>query len=148
VLNTRLDSVVFPCWGANGGGAGRGGSIVVNPGTPTEREIQPIGDGFTVETGDVVQVITPGGGGWGDPFARPAERVREDVLRRFVSVDGARRDYGVALDPATFEVDEAETARLRAAPRPLLRMIDRGIASDWLREHGEPLDLGGLAVVG
>jgi hypothetical protein len=24
-------------------------------------------------------------------------------------------------------------------------MIDRGIATDWLREHGEPLDLGGLA---
>ena len=32
VLNTRLDSVVFPCWGANGGLAGRGGAIVVNPG--------------------------------------------------------------------------------------------------------------------
>jgi N-methylhydantoinase B len=33
-----------------------------------------------------------------------------------VSVDGARIDYGVVFkDLATFEVDTAETARLRAA---------------------------------
>ena len=68
VLNTRLDSVVFPCWGANGGLAGRGGSIYVNRGAETERWIPPIGDGFAIEAGDVIQVITPGGGGWGDPF--------------------------------------------------------------------------------
>jgi N-methylhydantoinase B len=147
VLNTRLDSVVFPCWGGNGGLAGRGGSIVVNPGTPTAREIPPIGDGFSVEAGDVVEVITPGGGGWGDPFARPIGRVREDVQRHFVSVDGARQDYGVALDPATFEVNEAETAHLRSAPRPPPMMIDRGTASEWLRAHGESLDLGGLAIL-
>lgn len=145
VLNTRLDNVKFPCWGANGGLAGRGGSIWINPGTPTEREIPPIGDGFTVEPGDVIQVLTPGGGGWGDPLRRPVEHVRADVLRRFVTLDGAREDYGVVLDPHTFEVDEAETARLRAAPRPPLPMVDRGIATDWLRDHGEPLDLGGLA---
>ena len=145
VLNTRLDSVVFPCWGANGGLAGRGGSIVVNPGTEAAREIPPIGDGFTIEAGDVVQVITPGGGGWGDPFTRPVERVREDVLRHFVSLEGAREDYGVVLDPVTFEVDEAATNALRSVPRPPRPMTDRGIAESWLREHGEPLDLGGLA---
>jgi N-methylhydantoinase B len=145
VLNTRLDSVVFPCWGTNGGLAGRGGSILVNPGTPSEREIPPIGDGFAVETGDVVQVVTPGGGGWGDPFARPAERVRDDVRRRFVTVQGARADYGVILDPGTLEVDEAATSELRAAPRPSLPMFDRGAATEWLRAHGEPLDIGGPA---
>jgi N-methylhydantoinase B len=146
VLNTRLDSVVFPCWGANGGLAGRGGSIYVNRGTETERWIPPIGDGFAIEAGDLVQVITPGGGGWGDPFTRPVERVRDDVLRRFVSLEGARRDYGVVLDPATFEVDEEETGRLRSAPRPPRPMTDRGIAESWLREQGEPLDLGGFAI--
>jgi N-methylhydantoinase B len=146
VLNTRLDNVAFPCWGANGGLAGRGGTITINPGTPAERAIPPIGDGFAVEAGDVVQVITPGGGGWGDPYTRPALWVRADVLRHFVSLEGARRDYGVVLDPVSVEVDEAATARLRSAPRPPRPMVDRGVAADWLRSHGESLDLGGLAV--
>ncbi len=145
VLNTRLDSVVFPCWGTNGGLAGRGGGITVNPGTERVRAIPPIGDGFAVEVGEVIQVITPGGGGWGDPFTRPAERVRDDVRRRFVTVRGAREDYGVVLDPDTLNVDEAATAELRASPRPPLSMFDRGAATEWLRAHGEPLDLGGLA---
>jgi N-methylhydantoinase B len=145
VLNTRLDNVRFPCWGANGGLAGRGGSITINPGTPSERRVPPIGDGIAVEAGDVIQVITPGGGGWGDPFARPAARVREDVLRRFVSLDGASADYGVVLDPATLELDVAATEAVRSTPRPPRPMVDRGLATDWLREHGEPLDLGGPA---
>jgi hypothetical protein len=32
-----------------------------------------------------------------------------------VTVGAARRDYGVAIDPVTFEVDAAETAKLRAS---------------------------------
>ena len=120
VLATRLDSVSFPCWGANGGLAGRGGSVTINPGLPDEHEVAPIGDGFAVNAGDVIRVITPGGGGWGDPFTREIERVRADVMRRFISVDGAREDYGVVLDPETYEVDADATApaALGAAPDP------------------------------
>jgi hypothetical protein len=33
-----------------------------------------------------------------------------------VSVEAARKVYGVAVDPATFAVDEPETRRLRSAP--------------------------------
>ena len=40
----------------------------------------------------------------------------EDVRNGLVSIEGARRDYGVVItDPAALTVDEAETARLRAA---------------------------------
>ena len=70
---------------------------------------------------------------------------REDVLRRFVTLDGARADYGVVLDPVSVEIDTAASDALRAAPRAPRPMIDRGIASDWLRARGEPLDLGGTA---
>ncbi len=38
-----------------------------------------------------------GGGGWGDPLDRPAERVLDDVLDEYVSVEAARREYGVVL---------------------------------------------------
>jgi hypothetical protein len=43
--------------------------------------------------------------------------VVEDVRDGKVTVQGARSDYGVAVDPDTFAVDEAETARLRRAMR-------------------------------
>jgi N-methylhydantoinase B len=43
--------------------------------------------------------------------------VAEDVRDGKVTMAAARRDYGVALDPATLAVDAAETARLRAAMR-------------------------------
>ena len=58
--------------------------------------------------------VRGGGGGWGDPLARNPAAVREDVLDDLVSVEAARRDYGVVLDPATLAVDAAATADLRA----------------------------------
>ena len=61
-----------------------------------------------------------GGGGWQDPRTRPAEWVLEDVIDGFVSIEAARDHYGVAVkvideDAARYEIDEAETGRLRAA---------------------------------
>ncbi|MET0680113.1 MAG: hydantoinase B/oxoprolinase family protein, partial [Burkholderiales bacterium] len=53
--------------------------------------------------------------GW--PFEREVAAVIEDVRDGKVTAAAARREYGVALDPATLAVDEAETARLRAALR-------------------------------
>ena len=55
------------------------------------------------------------GGGYGDPFIRGPMLVLEDVLGEKVSVEGARRDYGVAIDPVALAVDTTETTRLRAA---------------------------------
>jgi len=39
------------------------------------------------------------------------------VRNGFVSVEKAREDYGVAIDPATLEIDAAATARLRQGAR-------------------------------
>ena len=49
--------------------------------------------------GAVVGSVTGTGGGFGDPREREPERVREDVLDGYVTVEEARDDYGVALDP-------------------------------------------------
>ena len=63
-----------------------------------------------------VRLETPGGGGFGDPLTREPDRVARDVALGYVSVEAARRDYGVALG-ADNEVDSAETARLRREAR-------------------------------
>ncbi|MBU0755810.1 MAG: hydantoinase B/oxoprolinase family protein, partial [Planctomycetes bacterium] len=55
-----------------------------------------------------------GGGGYGDPRKRPVEKVVEEVRNETLSVERARTDYGVVIDPQTFEVDAARTGRLRS----------------------------------
>ena len=62
---------------------------------------------------DIGGVLGGGGGGFGPPWERPAEQVREDVRQGYVSLECALEDFGVALDPDTFDIDFAETDRLR-----------------------------------
>jgi len=59
--------------------------------------------------------MTGGGGGYGNPHDRPPDEVLADVIDGYVSIDGARRDYGVAIDRATMTVDETATQELRSA---------------------------------
>ncbi len=60
------------------------------------------GEGYVLKPGDVVQVRTPGGGGYGDPRARARSKVIEDLGRGYLSREDAVRDY--AFDP---DADEA-----------------------------------------
>ena len=70
-----------------------------------------------VDTGQRICYDYGGGGGWGDPLQRDPQAVLDDVFDEYVSVEGARRDYGVVLtgsfDDLTLAVDEAATAALR-----------------------------------
>ena len=68
----------------------------------------------TKAKGDVFRATLAGGGGWGDPLERETALVLEDVLNEKVSPQGARRQYGVAIDAETMRVDEEATARVRA----------------------------------
>ena len=61
--------------------------------------------------------ISGGGAGVGDSLDRDPELVRADVLERVVSLQGARRDYGVVLDPESLQVDHQETGRIRTEMR-------------------------------
>jgi N-methylhydantoinase B len=60
-----------------------------------------------------IDILSPGGGGWGDPLHRPPEQVLADVRDGVVSPTAARLVYGVALQDDMRAVDAAETARLR-----------------------------------
>ena len=65
--------------------------------------------------GDVVVMDAAGGGGYGDPFERDPELVENDVADGYVSVEKAKKDYGIVFDPETVNVDLDETAKLRAS---------------------------------
>lgn len=66
-----------------------------------------------MKPGDVIIMDAAGGGGFGDPLDRDPEMVREDVIQGYVSLEKAREDYGVVLDPATMKADLAATEELR-----------------------------------
>jgi N-methylhydantoinase B len=123
-LGIRLDNCRQPAFGVNGGLSGTPGRIVVNPGTAGELELKTMSDGNALKKGDMVRIITPGGGGWGSPLDRPAGEVLADVLDGFVSEEAARAAYGVVI--VGEEVDTEATERLRAGmPRPA-QMFHRG----------------------
>ena len=113
VIGLRMDNIRWPAWGVAGGMSGRPGRILVNPGTPEERELKPLSDGNRLKRGDLVRIMTPGGGGWGLPLERPAEQVRDDVLDGFISAESAFADYGVVLSDDQTEVDAAATGARR-----------------------------------
>ena len=69
--------------------------------------------------GGAMVVNSSGGGGYGDRFLRDPQAVLDDVIDGYVSLEGAARDYGVAvkeLDARALKyvVDEQETALLRS----------------------------------
>jgi N-methylhydantoinase B len=142
-LGTRMENTKFPPYGVAGGRAGRPGRIRLNPGTPDEREIQPIGDGVELKRGDLLRLETCGGGGWGDPYTRDSALVQQDVARGFVSLHGALEDYGVMLEPLTLEIDKAATEERRKTRCHILSLIDRGpgfpqAEAEWSGKRAQP----------
>ena len=67
----------------------------------------------TIQPGELLRHIQPGGGGWGDPMSRDPEAVRQDVLDGKVSAEAARDSYGVVLRPGSLEIDREATRQRR-----------------------------------
>ena len=129
------DRVRLGCYGVAGGQAGEPFRVTVDL-HGAARALGGLVDGEPVRAGQVVRVVTTGGGGWGDPLARAPERVLRDVVQRKVSAQAARDAYGVVLaareadGEMEYAIDAAATAALRAALRAQrtapLPLIDRG----------------------
>jgi N-methylhydantoinase B len=115
-LTNNTERQRFAPWGLFGGQPGRPGTTVVNPGTPRERRVHSKASD-TFAYGDVVSFQQPGAGGYGPPWERDPQAVLHDVLDDYVSIEGARRDYGVVIEPATMTVDATATRTARAAMR-------------------------------
>jgi len=110
----------FKPWGVQGGLLGSGQNVYINRGQPTERVLGMSASEVPVHEGDIVEVWSSGGGGYGNPIERDPEAVARDVLFGFVSVDAARAVYGVVLHEVQREsgteltVDTDATGALRA----------------------------------
>jgi N-methylhydantoinase B len=115
-LTNNTERHRFTPWGLFGGQPGQPGVTLINPGTPTERRVHSKASD-TFEYGDVISFQQSGAGGYGPPWEREPRAVLRDVVEDYVSLEGARRDYGVVIDPATLTVDEAATRAARETMR-------------------------------
>ena len=119
VVNTQSDRSKCPPWGLEGGSDAAGNAIALRIGGQWKTDF-PNAKVLVAQlkTDDAWRVSSGGGGGYGSPFDRPAERVREDVYQGYVSVKAAADFYGVVIDPVSFEIDQAATEQRRLrAPR-------------------------------
>jgi N-methylhydantoinase B len=67
-----------------------------------------------IDAGDVIEVSTPGGGGFGDPLRRDPELVARDVAKGYYTPEQAASWFGVRLgDDGTVDRDATASARLR-----------------------------------
>ena len=105
----RVENNRFPAWGVAGGMGGGLSRVILNPGTPDEREIRAFSDDNHWKQGDLVRICTAGGGGWGDPLERDAQQVLDDVQDGFVSPEAALDTYGVVIDADAQTVDLVST---------------------------------------
>jgi N-methylhydantoinase B len=71
---------------------------------------------YDVSEGEVFELTSQGGGGFGDPFERAPQQVKDDVVNGFVSFERALEDYGVALKKQGREIviDFEETQKRRS----------------------------------
>jgi N-methylhydantoinase B len=87
---------------------------------------------YKTDPGTIWRYINNGAGGWGDPLERDIEAVKRDVRNEYVSIEAAKRDYGVVIngdphwDPENLEVDLETTEKLRNELRknPLPPKVD------------------------
>jgi N-methylhydantoinase B len=66
-----------------------------------------------LQPGDVISYRTSGGGGYGEPIKRDPKAILNDVLQGKISVDRARKRYGVDIDISKQQVNEQTTKELR-----------------------------------
>lgn len=113
-LAIRSDRREYAPYGLFGGKAGRGTINILKH--EDGDEVLPTMISTSIKAGELIYHRLAGGGGFGDPFARPAELVARDCKNGKISADAARREYGVVMNEKTFEVDEAATAHARGNP--------------------------------
>ncbi len=69
-----------------------------------------------IPRGAVFRQRAGGGGGYGDPLKRPAEKVAAEVASGTISLASARDAYGVILDASTGDLDKTATEARRRQP--------------------------------
>ncbi len=139
-LHTYAIGTKYPMRGFNGGIDGSPNRYVVREGTPNEMLVEKTAFEEPLSPGNIIHAKLGGGGGWGDPLERDPAAVLDDVIDEYISLESARRDYGVVIDETTMTVDEKASRDLRmmlAEERPRKKREERRevkyLSEEWQR---------------
>jgi N-methylhydantoinase B len=91
-VNRNVERVGCPPWGLWGGEPGAVACSVIERTSGEREEIAHSLHRVPLAPGDTIDILTAGGGGWGDPRARDPARIREDVRLGYVTAAGAAAD--------------------------------------------------------
>lgn len=84
----------FAAKGLNGGKDGALGAFILNPDTPAMQVLPSTSSSTPLNKGDLLRIITPGGGGLGDPLKRDPAKIHADFLQGKISASAIRNHYG------------------------------------------------------
>lgn len=149
-------------WGVEGGLPSMPHGLMVEHADTGEQDwLGSVFSNYKIKSGDKFTRPTAGGGGYGDPVQRDPDRVRQDVIDEYVSVERAKIDYGVVIkvndaDMLDYEVDIGATEQARAHirenrvawarmdPEDVSRMYREGEINemDAVRQYAVILDWG------
>jgi N-methylhydantoinase B len=80
---------------------------------PDESRLPMPTSDLTMSEGQVQFIVSQGGGGFGDPIERDPQAVHADVMEGLLTLEAARRDYGVVISDDRLDLAGTETTRLR-----------------------------------
>ena len=103
-LTLRGGKHTVPAAGAEGGEPGALGSLTLNVESAEPKPLPSRFSGVRLMRGDTLTLEKAGGGGLGDPHARPFERIVSDVLDGYVSRVAAIERYGVNAERLDAEI--------------------------------------------
>jgi N-methylhydantoinase B len=118
-FTSLVERTTIPPFGLFGGRPGAPGRIARDPGGPNEVILPSKHAPLRLDRGEHFLLQPAGAGGYGPAWERPVEQVVDDVLDGYVTIEGALRDYGVALSSdGTVEVGTTINARAALAVMP------------------------------
>jgi N-methylhydantoinase B len=92
-----MERMTSPPFGLAGGRPGAAAVVTLTTPDGATRNL-PSKGAFAAPAGSVIDMITPGSGGFGPPAGRDPHAIGRDLLDGYVSDAAVKRDYGVA-DP-------------------------------------------------
>jgi N-methylhydantoinase B len=105
ILSIMAERNKLKPWGLQGGKSGSSSEYILIR-ENGEKVKLPCKCTVEITCGDTVKILTPGGGGFGDPLERDPLKVLSDVINGLVSLKSAQDDYGVIIDPKTHKIIE------------------------------------------
>ena len=85
----------YPPWPLEGGQPGSPNHFIIRRANG-ESERYSVVSGLTLNTDDVIQVMTATGAGWGDPKERNVELVKDDLKNGYISTQQAEKYYALS----------------------------------------------------